>query len=240
MKQCLLAAVGLFAGMCVFVMLLASAGTIIRETPQETVLSVSAPEMPSQGLTEMISFPYDIPDTTLRIRSHALYEGDMLETDSDTHVVDASALEVENYGDREVVVAYILLQVGGEEYHFLGANLPAHSTILLVELDGRPYVADNCSGCTGWVRYGEDEQLLGSALSVTEVDMGTIRVENISDQCLEDILLYHKNYLQESELYLGGVTYQTYIGTLQPGESIEVSPFRYASGYSKIIKAVPH
>ena len=240
MKQCLLAVVGLFGGMCAFVMLLGATGAAVRESPQETVLTVSLPEKPTQAVVEELEFPFPVPGTTLTARALALYEGELLEVDTGEYIVDAAALEVENYGDREVAVAYIVLFIQGEEYHFFGTDLPPDSTSLLVEMDGKPYTTNLCSDCTAWARYAEDRQTLGSVLALSEVGIDTIRVENISQQPQEDILLYYKNYLPEGDLYLGGVTYQIYIGTLDPGQHIEISPFRYVSGYSKVIKAVPH
>lgn len=238
MKQCLLTAVGLFVAMCAVLMLLMSAGAVLQEPEQETVLSVSAPETDSQPLETVITFPISIPGTTLTAKSLALYEGDMLETTSDTHLVDAVALEVENCGSREVAIAHIVLQFGKEEMHFFGTNLLPGTTNLLVEMGGQHRPEADCTGCSGWVQYGDGLRLQDTEIKITEVDMGTVRVENISQQVQENIMLYHKNYLYDAELYLGGITYQTYIGTLAPGEAMEVTPYRYASGYSKIVKAV--
>lgn len=239
MKQCLLAVVGLIAGIFGFVTLLASAGAAIQESPRETVLSFSSAEKSAQGMAEGFLFPFSIPDTTLTARSLALYEGEMLEVDTGEHIVGGAALEVENSGDREVAVVYIVLTFFGEQYHFYGTNLPPGSTSLLIEMDGRPFTAEPCSDCAAWVRYGGDTSLV-KMLSVTEVDGDTLRIKNISEQTAEDVILYYKNYCPEGSLYLGGVTYQTYIGTLMPGQEIEISPFRYVAGYSKIVKAVPH
>lgn len=238
MKQCLLTAVGLFVAMGAILVLLMSPGATLQMPEQETVLSISASETATQPPENVLTFPISIPDTTLTAKSLALYEGDMLETDSDTHLIDAAALEVENYGSREVEIAHITLQFGTEEMHFFGTNLLPDSTTLMVEMDGKLWKKANCTGCSGWVQYGDDPQLLDTEIKVTEVDMGTIRVENISQQIQENIMLYHKNYLYDAELYLGGITYQTYIGTLAPGEALEITPYRYASGYSKIVKAV--
>lgn len=238
MKHCLLTAVGIFLGMCVVMMLLMSAGAVLQEPEQDTVLSLSAPEKGRQLSEKVVAFPISIPNTTLTAKSVALYEGDMLETCSDVHLVDAIALEVENCGSREVEIAYIVLQLDGKELHFFGTNLLPGTTTLLIEMSGQLWVEGDCTGCTGWVQYSDGEQLLDTQIRITEVDMGTICVENISQQDLENIMLYHKNYLYDAQLYLGGITYQTYIGTLAPGETLEITPYRYASGYSKIVKAV--
>lgn len=239
MKQCVIALVTLSVAMFIFVMLLGAAGTVIRDEPTETVFALSVSDTPTQTVTENMTFPFLIPETKLVAQSLGLYEGELLELDSSEFVVDAAALEVTNQSDREVAFAYITLAVGEADYHFVATNLPAGSTSLLIEMEGKAYRADSCSACTAWVRYGktrsEDENLL-----VTEQGMDILRLENISEKTLENVVLYYKNYLIEESLYLGGVTYQMEIGTLQPGQCLEISPFRYVSGYSKIIKAVPY
>ena len=233
MKQCVIALVTLSVAMFIFVMLLGAAGSVIRDEPTETVFALSVSDTPTQTVTENMTFPFLIPETKLVAQSLGLYEGELLELDS------SAALEVTNQSDREVAFAYITLAVGEADYHFVATNLPAGSTSLLIEMEGKAYRADSCTACTAWVRYGkarpEDENLL-----VTEQGMDILRLENISEKTLENVVLYYKNYLIEESLYLGGVTYQMEIGTLQPGQCLEISPFRYVSGYSKIIKAVPH
>ena len=53
---------------------------------------------------------------------------------------------------------------------------------------------------------------------------GGIKVHNTAQQLLDAVYIYHKNYLQEQNMYLGGVTYITVVSDLQAGEMRNIWP----------------
>ena len=182
-------------------------------------------------------FPVLIDGTTLIAASLAMYEGDMLEDDSEEFLVDAAALELLNYGSREVELVEVTLKFENTQMNFCGTNIPAGGRVLIIERDGASWIDGHCVDCTGWVQYAEDTPLTDTQLQIQDVDLGRIRVSNLTGHRLDDIWLFYKNYLHDDKIYLGGITYIEVIPTLAPGEQIVLSLPRYVSGYSKIIKA---
>lgn len=216
------------------------AGAVIGAKRVSSVASFNAPQTETQSpLIEgnpVSTFPLVIEGTTLVAESLAMYEGDMIENDSNTFLVDAAALELRNFGTQEVEQAEITLEFGDTKMMFFGTNIPAGSTVLIIEREGKPWTQENCTACFGWVQYGSSA-LAEDVLRIEDADMGTVLVTNTTDKEYNDVWLYYKNYLYDAELYLGGITYVEVIPTLQPGEQVLISPERYARGYSKFVKA---
>lgn len=217
------------------------AGAAIVAKRSRAVLSFNAPQTATQEPTvyrdSAYTFPVLIEGTTLVAESLAMYEGDMIENDSDDFVVDAAALELRNFGTREVVLAEVVLEFGDTKMVFFGTNIPAGGTALIIEREGKPWTQECYSNCSGWVQYGNCNDLTEDSLRIEDADMGTVLVTNTTNEELKDLWLYYKNYLYDAELYLGGITYVEVIPTLRPGEQVLIAPERYAKGYSKFVKA---
>lgn len=190
------------------------------------------------GESRRIQFPVWIEGTTLMAQSLAMYEGDMLEYDSDDHLVDAAALEIKNFGGKEVELAEVILEFGKIQMRFFGTNIPPGSTILMIEQEGKPWTQDTITQYSGWAQYSENLSLPDNAIAINDVDMGTVEVTNQTEEAMSDLWLFYKNYLYDAELYLGGITYFAQIEYLEPGETVQIKPDHYARGYSKIVKVI--
>lgn len=195
------------------------------------------PSQPQETITDMLHFPFIVEGTTLVANSLAMYEGDMIENETDRFLVDAAALEVCNFGTSEVELAEVKLTFNKEEMVFFGTNIPAGGRVLIIEQSGKGWTQEPCTECHGWVQYSEDPVLPDSALILRDVDMGTVAVTNTTEKTLNDIWLFYKNYLYDEALYLGGITYIEVIPWIKPGQTVQITPENYASGYSKFIKA---
>ncbi len=182
-------------------------------------------------------FPFRISDTTLVAEALAKYEGNTIETDSDAFLVDAAALELRNTGQQEILTAQIQLTFELGTMTFFGTNIPAGERVLIVEQTGKPWTGQSITGYSSRVQY-ETEMTWDSELTVAEIDKTTLAVTNTSDHVKKDIWLYYKEYLSDSDLYVGGITYVYQIAEIQPGETVQIRPDKYVSGYSRVIKLV--
>jgi len=79
------------------------------------------------------------------------------------------------------------------------------------------------------------EQPVKGFLQFDCVDMGTVAVTNVGQTAITDVRLLHKNWLPDSEIYVGGITYETRIDRIEPGKTIFLQPEHYAYGYSKFV-----
>ncbi len=183
---------------------------------------------------DVLEFPFLIEGTTLIAESLASYEGWMLERDSEEFLVDAAALELHNYGLQEILFAEVMLSVGGEELLFYASNILPGATVLVVEYGGQKWMRGPCTGSKGEAAY--ELQPISELLHISEVGMATLAITNPTEEPLHDILIYYKNYLPENDLYIGGVTYLEQIDMIGSGETVLITPYRYVSGYSRVVK----
>ncbi len=190
---------------------------------------------PVFSLSEGVSLPCAVEGTGLIARQLVMYEGPYLENGGDDPVTDITALILYNDSQQEIAQAEVIL-TGEEELTFFATNIMPGAQVLVLEKDADPWKERQIAECTGWVSTG-GAALPEEALDIEELDMGTLLVTNTTSELMEDIWLFYKNYLPEAELYIGGITYITTVEALDPGQSIEVCPDRYAKGYSRVLKA---
>ncbi len=202
-----------------------------------TAVFAVGPQPTQPQETDVLHFPFIVEGTTLIANSLAMYEGDMIENETERFLVDAAALEVYNFGTEEIELAEVKLKFDQDELVFFGTNIPAGGRVLIIEQSGKGWTQEPCGACYGWVQYTEEPPLPDGVLLLQDVDMGTVAVTNTTEKTLNDIWLFYKHYLYEDALYLGGITYIEVIPWIRPGQTLQIKPEYYASGYSKFIKA---
>jgi len=231
-KRSLLVLFLLLGCLCAFAGVLTGVGAILLQTETGEILTlVRAADTP-----ESVELPCRVAGTDLIANQLVMYEGPFLETGNDVPVSDITALILYNSGDKEILQAEVVL-TGEEELTFFASNIMPGAKVLVLEKNARAWQAWNISSCTGWVSEEAGQPIPEDALQIREVDMGTLEVTNISREKLSDIWLFYKNYLEEGDLYIGGITYIETVGTLESGQTVQINPNHYAAAYSKVIKA---
>ena len=182
-----------------------------------------------------VKLPCRVEETALIASQLVMYEGPFLETGGDEPVSDITALILYNSGECEIAQAEVVL-TGEQKLTFFASNIMPGARVLVLEKNAAAWQQWNISSCSGWVNKETQPSIPEDWLQIEQVDMGTVAVTNISREKLTDICLFYKNYLEEGDLYVGGITYMKQIGSLEPGQSATVTLPRYAAGYSRIIK----
>lgn len=226
--------VGTGAAVCMFAALLMSAGAAFQQPQEESVLCIE-PTAETSEEAQTLSFPVQVDGTSLVAEHMVYYEGPFTEDGSDEPVVGISALVLRNAGQQEIAEAEVILEKGQTRLTFRGYDIVPGQSVMVLEADGKGYVKEGFTACTGWVREAEGLPVPLETLLIESVDMGTLAVTNQTDHTLRDICLYHKTYLPDGT-YVGGISYHTRIEVLAPGQTVQVSPEHYADGYSKVFK----
>ena len=229
MKQSLLTAGVLLTGLALFAGTLTVAGAALRQPVTDTVVTVKKEE-------ETLAFPFPIKGTPLQAERLVIYEGPMLEEESDEPLVDVLALLVRNTGEQEVRSAQILLKTEDATHRFTATHIPAGSKALLIEKDQTSWSAYRYTACSGRAVLAAEEGLSAEQVEVKEVGLGELEFTNNTDKTLTELCVYHKNFLAGMDICVGGITYRTKLNDLTPGESVRVMMDHYASGYSKIVR----
>jgi hypothetical protein len=63
-------------------------------------------------------------------------------------------------------------------------------------------------------------------------------VTNLTAEVMPCVRVFYKQHEGASDLYVGGITYSAVIPDLQPGETRQITPYRYANGYSAVVAVV--
>jgi len=197
----------------------------------EGALPVHVPTM--EEPQTFITLPYAVPGTDLLVEKISYYEGPFLEDGTDREVVDIPALHIYNTGNDKILRTCITLHMSDSVYVFYGEHLLPGATTVLLEKDAKCYRKGDISSCTGWQEKERDDSLEG--VQITEVNMGTLAVTNLTEKKLNNLCLYYKSWLSPPDVYMGGITYRIHIPEILPGQTEYLYPYHYAAGYTKVV-----
>lgn len=230
MRRAVLLILGLCGSIFFGWQLVLSANSILEDGQIASVPETSVLE--EDGLL----FPIAVPDTCLIAQYPVLYEGPYVEDGSDEYVVDVASIVLFNTARTGIDYARVVLQWDQGEYVFEAQMLPPRGAVMVLDKGRQKFQQHQWTACKGTQQMGEGNWLDRQVITVEEVDSTTIRIENVTDDPLQDVRIYYKSYLLPDELYIGGITYCAGIKNLAPGESVQISPFRYVKDYSKIVR----
>ena len=185
-------------------------------------------------LSECVSLPVTISGTNLIAQRISPYEGPFLEDGTDREVVNVAALHVYNCGTAEVCKARIALFWSDGFYIFEADHIPAGETVVILEKSGSLYRQGDYTRCNGWQELGQKDAV-SADVSVTDMALGTVVVNNLTDETLRNVCVYYKTWLAPPNIYVGGITYMVQIPVLLPKQSKHLYPYHYAAGYSKVV-----
>lgn len=182
-----------------------------------------------------VVFPYSVPGTTICIKEISSYDGPFLEDGTDREVVGVAALLVTNFGEKEILQAYIELNIGQMCLSFFGEHIPSGATVLLLERGAQRCLQKNFTSCNGWQIQNQNDTRFNDVIFVEDYAMGTLIVTNRSELFLENIRIYYKTWFSEQNVLVGGIAYCIEILSLEPGQTESLYPYHYASGYSVVV-----
>lgn len=181
-------------------------------------------------------FPYVLRNTGLIAEYLAQYEGPFLEDDVQEPVSGVAALMVYNPGNQYVESVQIALHCGQRELRFSLSHLPPRSRVLVLENSGQPFTEESVTDCS-WdaIQYLQQEDR--DEICVTE-EAGKLVTANRSSGEYASVTLYYKQYSSDGDFFVGGRTYSYSIEMLHAGEERAVVPYRYVTGYSRIVAII--
>ena len=63
-------------------------------------------------------------------------------------------------------------------------------------------------------------------------------VTNLTDRVLPYVRIFYKQHDAKEDLHIGGITYSAVLPDLMPGETRDITPYRYANGHSAVVAVV--
>ena len=187
---------------------------------------------------QMCILPCEIAGCDLVAEQLLRYDGPFFENGSREEVTDVAALILRNAGEEGVEAATIFLFQEGNRLVFEATQIPPGAAVLVLERDCKLYTGEPLVDCSGFAEKESTGWFPNAFVAIQNTDMGSISVMNRTDQHMQGIRLYYKTAYEGGLFYLGGITYETEIGELAPGEHAYASPEHYASGSSKIVRVL--
>lgn len=188
------------------------------------------------AVPEGVHFPYAIPGTPLVIDAVNSYSGIFLEDGSDREADGIYAIILRNTASTCVEYTNItLIREDGKQLLFSASALDANATVVVMEAGAEPFRQAEYDACSanmaqiGWLEMSE------GLIRVEEDDSGALLVTNISGADIPCVRLFYKFYMEDVNVYVGGITYTAKIDALAAGESRTVMPSHYAKGSSRIV-----
>ena len=118
-------------------------------------------------------------------------------------------------------------------YTFAGDHIPPSSWVMLLEQNRKPYRQDSPIACTGSQTVSIENAEMLPQVQIEDTTYGMVVCNHGNE--IQDVSIYYKGWLSSPEIYLGGITYCTVIPNLQPGQRVQLQPYHYAPGYSKVV-----
>lgn len=181
-----------------------------------------------------MSLPWQIENTPLIIQAITGYEGAYIEDGSDEEVVDVAALVLYNTGSAMLSQARVIVYTQQGELEFYLTNLPEKSGILVLETHRRPWQPQALLSCQASYTTAPEDSA-HSGLRIRQLEGRTLELANMTDEIIDNATLIHKGWSGEIGCYIGGITYQTRLPAIYPGQILLMTPEHYLKGRSKLL-----
>lgn len=169
-------------------------------------------------------------DYSIGIRALGGYDGLFIEDGSDAEVTGVLALQFTNNGSSVIQYAEYAFQVGGETLSFKLSDLPAGSSVVVLEASRHPYNSAEVLKLTDRV-VATMEELSFASEQVLIVDNGddSLTLMNLTDETLPIVRVFYKYYYEAENVFVGGITYTAKGRSIPAGGSVTIHPSHYVS-----------
>lgn len=200
---------------------------------QGTTIAVldTQPETLCTVLQEL-TFPYCLGND-IWIETVTGYEGLYTEDESMEPIVDGAAIVLYNGGENMLEDVEVTLVTDGDDLVFSGTYLPAGERTMILAQEKAIFT--NQKILEAEVRFDVVETPPAQDIAIVEWEGTGLRLVNNGADAVRDITVLYKTYYKEMGFYLGGLTNQAYVGSLEAGEDTILPLSNYASGYSRVL-----
>lgn len=179
-----------------------------------------------------------LPYANIYARRLVCFDGPFYEDQNAEELIGIAALELENTGDKMVEYVEAIVEQENRKLRFEATYIPPGGRVLVLEKDAQLYDMQRILDfqCPKIVTATVSAQ---NMVQVLPDGACNVVVTNLSRQELCCVRVFYKQYYEKDAQFIGGVTYSLVLTDLQPGESRRVSPYHFATEYSRIVEVVP-
>ena len=195
---------------------------------------------PETGETSGSTVPCEVPEYGLVIGKLAPYNGMFVEDGTNAKVEDVAMLLVENAGDFPVEYTQICVTYGQEQLLFDVSALPVGEKLVVQEKSGKPVPEGNADAATALVVQRAKLEMSEGKVRVTDNGDNTLTVKNLTDKAIPTVRVFYKYYMEEEDVFVGGISFTVRINRLGAGASITIQPAHYTSQTSRVVMVLTY
>ena len=210
--------------------------------PEKQPPSVEIPpeKDPQTGEEIGISFPCQVPGYDLTIEKMEPYNGMFVEDGSNADIQNVAMLLVKNNGNFPVEYTRIRIMCGQEELLFDISALPAGEQLVVQEKTGKTISEGKATAASALVVQRANMEMSESKVQVTDNGDNTLTVRNLTNETISTVRIFYKYYMEDEELFVGGIAFTVRISRLSPGASVTIQPSHYTSKTSRVLMVLTY
>ena len=204
------------------------------QPPEELPPFVEIPD--TDETQEGLQFPCQVPGYDLVIEKIAPYTGLYVEDGSNAQVAEVAMLLIRNQGAYAVEYTEITVEYQEKTLVFRISALPAGESMVVQENSGNA-VPDSLPVKASALVVQRSQMQIASEISVTDNGDNTLTIRNLTDETLPTVRVFYKYYMEEEDLFVGGIAFTLRITKLPGNGSVTVQPSHYVSETSRVVMA---
>ena len=214
-----------------------SESQVTPPAPEDLPASVVIPtdKDPQTGAETGISFPCQIPGYGMTIEKIAPYNGMFVEDGSNANTQNVAMLLVKNNGTYPLEYTQIRVQCGQEELLFDISALPVGEKLVVQEKSGKTITEEKATAASALVVQRAEMEMSESEVQVTDNGDNTLTVKNLTKKTIPTIRVFYKYYMEDEQLFVGGIAFTVRITQLGAGASVKIQPSHYTSRTSRVV-----
>ena len=193
-------------------------------------------EIPDDDGVLGIQFPCEVPGHDLKIEKLAPYSGLYVEDGTNVQVTDVAMLLLHNTGDTAVEYTEITVEYEEKTLTFQVTALPAGERMVVQEKYGNAVPEGTPKSASALVVH-RAQMRIPSEITVTDNGDNSLTVKNLTGQTIPTVRVFYKYYMENEDLFVGGIAFTVRITNLGPNAGVVIRPSHYTSENSRVVMA---
>lgn len=189
---------------------------------------------PGKNETDNGFFPYEINKYELEIKDIKSYDGIFFEDGNEQEVKNVATIIVKNNSDVNIEYGKVVLHGAKSDLEFKITALPKGATMVVQEINMKKYVEQDYTNVTYDVAPLDEFEMSEDKIHIAEKD-DELEITNLTDEVIPVTRVFFKLYMDDIDVYAGGITYTIALKNIQPKTTVYAAPYHYAPGNSKIM-----
>lgn len=218
-----------------------SEGQVTKPNELPPVVEIVPEKDPETGKEIDITFPCKVEGYGLVIEKLAPYTGMFVEDGTNVNKENIAMLLVHNDGDYPVEYTQLRVMYGQEEFLFDISALPVGAKMVVQEKNAKSMPKETkVESVNALVVQRAKMEMSEKSVSVTDNGDNTLTVKNLTDKTIPTVRVFYKYYMEDEEIFVGGIAFTARISRLGAGASVTIQPSHYTSQAGRVVMVLTY